>query len=447
VALFTRSTTDSLAATRQSLAGAEAKIAELEAARGAKLLEAETIADVQRLDSELTTQRHAANIYRDRISGLVARQRQEERERLEAEKAARIADMTKRLANWQNAAQRVDEATAALQGAVLNLDAADVAIFGENPFRQNYLSARSISALCDREAGPRDEPGINESRRVVGPLRKIAKGAPYGMAEEIADRGRRLFDGTNMIPTVFNEVSQATSDATKSPAAVGASQVFDIFCWLDSSTNRCTRGPAWSNSTTRGYTLTMVNGILLNTSSITNGPAASRGTWVGTIASNASSTIDYILGGAASGGTAAVLNVWNAYNRVVVGTTVTDSGTLYNYTGSQIRQARSSAGMQVTFVTGAAEDAWTAHAAAEAAALPNGAASYGIGLDSNVTYTSPRGVVSNSSPSTIVGASAPFYSTTSIGQHVVSLNQASDSVHTNTFDNISTDTLSFQLRM
>lgn len=200
MALFTRSTADNLAATRRSLADTEARISAVTATRAEKLLEAEGIADVQKLDAELATLRNAATIYRDRISGLIARQRQEERERLEAEKAARIADMTKRLANWQNAAQRVDEATATLQSAVRNLDAADVAIFGENPIRQNYLSARSISALCDREAGPRDEPGINESRRVVGPLRKIAKGAPYGMAEEIADRGRRLIESMQAEP-------------------------------------------------------------------------------------------------------------------------------------------------------------------------------------------------------------------------------------------------------
>jgi hypothetical protein len=196
--------------------------------------------------------------------------------------------------------------------------------------------------------------------------------------------------------------------------------------------------------------LTRVNGLLLNSSSITNGPAAQRGTWVGTVASNASSTIDYILGAAASGGTAAVLNVWNAYNRVVVGTTVTDNGANYTYTGSTIRQARTSpSGMQVTFVTGLAEDAFAANANAEIGLLSGSgvSATYGIGFDSLVAYASARALVYNPSANIFVGAATPFYSTTSIGQHVVSLNQASDNVHANTFNQNSTDSLAFQLRM
>ena len=68
-----------------------------------------------------------------------------------------------------------------------------------------------------------------------------------------------IYDGTNMIATVVAEVSQATTDSTKSPAAVAASKIYDLFVWNDSGTIRCTRGPAWTNATTRGYTLTMVS--------------------------------------------------------------------------------------------------------------------------------------------------------------------------------------------
>jgi hypothetical protein len=133
-----------------------------------------------------------------------------------------------------------------------------------------------------------------------------------------------IYNGTNFIPTAFAETFQSTTDTTKSPAAVAANSLYDIFCWVDTGpTNRCTRGPAWTNSTTRGYTLTRTNGILLNTSSISNGPAALRGTYVGTIASNASSLIDWSVGGSASGGLIGQLMVWNMYNRVSVSAVVT----------------------------------------------------------------------------------------------------------------------------
>jgi hypothetical protein len=200
-----------------------------------------------------------------------------------------------------------------------------------------------------------------------------------------------IYNGTTFTPTAFAEVSQATTDATKSPAAVAASSVYDIFCWVDSGpTNRCTRGPAWTNTTTRsaGTALVRQNGIPLNSVSITNGPAASRGTYVGTIASNASSTIDYIFGASASGGTAAFLGVWNAYNRVSTGTDVTDSGAGYTYTTATVRQARASAGNQVSFVQGLQEDSiWASYALRINTTATIGAAgNVGLGLNSTSAF-------------------------------------------------------------
>lgn len=139
-----------------------------------------------------------------------------------------------------------------------------------------------------------------------------------------------IYDGTNMTTTSFSELSIATTDTTKNPAAIGASKVNDWFVWSDSGTIRLTHSVDWTNDTTRASALTLVNGIWLNASSITNGPAASRGTYVGTTRSNASSQLDYIFGGSAAGGTAAWFGVWNMYNRVNVNTTVTDSTSSWN---------------------------------------------------------------------------------------------------------------------
>lgn len=201
MALFSRSTADNLAATRRSLADTEARIAALAATRAEKLLEAEGIADVQKLDAELATLRNALAIYGDRIEGLRQRQRQEERNRLEAEKTARIVEAEKRIANWQKAAHQVDIATAALQAAVRNLDAADDEIFGEDPYHRGRLSANFIEVLCERSAGPQDHLGMNEHRRIIGPLRRIAKGGPhFGLAEVVADRGRQLIEAMQAEP-------------------------------------------------------------------------------------------------------------------------------------------------------------------------------------------------------------------------------------------------------
>lgn len=259
-----------------------------------------------------------------------------------------------------------------------------------------------------------------------------------------------IYDGTNMIPTVFAEISQLTTDTTKSPAAVAASKIYDIFVWNDAGTLRATRGPAWTNSTTRGYTLTMTNGILLNTLAITNGPGALRGTWVGTIASNASSFIDYIFGGSASGGTAASLNVWNVYQRVSVATQVIDSGASYTYTSATIRQARGSAGNQIGFVLGAVEDgvAFSYTERVDTVSGVAGGAGFGIGFDSTTAFGSGKNSINT------VGTAQQIASNTNagiwtpgIGTHALSANENSDGSNANTFDTGGVASLTALLRL
>lgn len=229
-----------------------------------------------------------------------------------------------------------------------------------------------------------------------------------------------IYDGTNMVPTVFAELSQATTDTTKSPAAVAASKVYDLFVWNDGGTIRCTRGPAWTNDTTRGYTLTMVDGILLNTSSITNGPAASRGTWVGTIASNSSSSIDYIFGSIGAGGVAAVFNVWNAYNRVDVSTMVRDNTNSWTYAvATTWRAANNSATARVSFVRGADEDSVQATYVGLAVAGTNPTlAVAGVGLDSTTAFSGTT--ASNGNASSAQSAIGMYSGNPGVGSHFLS---------------------------
>jgi hypothetical protein len=254
-----------------------------------------------------------------------------------------------------------------------------------------------------------------------------------------------IYDGTNMVPTPFAEVAQATTDATKSPAATAASQVYDVFCWVDAGTNRCTRGPAWTNDTTRGYALTMVNGILLNSAAITNGPAALRGTYVGTIRSNAASQIDYIFGGSAAGGTAAFLGVWNVYNRVDVMPAVTDQNT-WTYSSATVRQADNSAGNRISFVSGLAEDgvavSYNQRVAFSAASQ---FIMTGFALDSMTTMDKiafalmTTGMQMSLAPTNIY---AP-----QLGFHFIQATEAADGTNTATFVSGAFQSLSVRLRM
>jgi hypothetical protein len=201
-----------------------------------------------------------------------------------------------------------------------------------------------------------------------------------------------IYDGTRFINTTFGELSQATTDTTKSPAAVAANKNYDLFVWNDSGTIRCTRGPLWSSDTARGTgagttELQRVLGIWTNKVAITNGPAANKGTYVGTIRSNGSSQIDFIFGASAAGGTAGSFGVWNAYNRIPMSSVVANSTASWTYNSSTTRAVAASNTMRHSFVIGlpgeSVEANWSVVAQSVAPALG------GIGLDSTTT---PSGV-------------------------------------------------------
>lgn len=184
------------------------------------------------------------------------------------------------------------------------------------------------------------------------------------------------------------ELSQATTDTTKSPAACTTNSNYDLFVWNDSGTYRCTRGPAWTSSTARGTgagtsQLQMIAGIWTNQVAITNGPAANRGTYVGTVRTNGSSQVDFVFGGSSSGGTAASIGVWNMYNRVTLNPYSADTVSSYTYQTDTLRQANSSSGNQISFIRGMDEDAVNSIANSTfSQSIATAVASIAIGLDS-----------------------------------------------------------------
>ncbi len=223
-----------------------------------------------------------------------------------------------------------------------------------------------------------------------------------------------LYNGTSFTMTdMAGELSQLLNDATKSPAASSANSNYDLFVWLDGATMRCTRGPAWTGNTTRGSgagttQISMVNGIYLNTVAITNGPAAQRGTYVGTIRTSTAVTCNYTLGAASSGGTAALLNIWNAYNRRCITTTVQDTAASWTYALAAYRSANSSTGNRISAVCGLAEDYVRIHVNSYATASATSVGLCGIGLNvanaDNSQSNSSAQYVSSSNPSNAYGS-------------------------------------------
>jgi hypothetical protein len=145
-----------------------------------------------------------------------------------------------------------------------------------------------------------------------------------------------LFDGTLFNSTRFDELASLLSDATHSPTnGISAGKLYDFFVWKDTGVTpnvlRLTHGPAWQDNTTRsaGTGIVRLDGIWLNSADIgtpTQGPRAQRGTYVGTVYCKVTNQLSWEYGDVGDPGR---FLVWNAYNRVQVGTTVIPATTTW----------------------------------------------------------------------------------------------------------------------
>lgn len=175
----------------------------------------------------------------------------------------------------------------------------------------------------------------------------------------------RLYNGTSWQVVQFSELSQTLADSTKSPAAAAVSSNYDMFLWNDAGTLRCTRGPAWTNVTTRGTgagtaELERIDGTWVNAVAITNGPGENLGLYVGTISTNATGAngelaMMFFPAGAA-GGSNNRLDVWNTYNRVEVAATCRDSTNSWTYSTDTLQAANANNANRITVVCGLNED-------------------------------------------------------------------------------------------
>ena len=244
-----------------------------------------------------------------------------------------------------------------------------------------------------------------------------------------------IYDGASWIMhDVGGELSQALSDAAKSPGAAAANSLYDVFVWNDGGTYRLSRGSAWTNDSTRSSGLIRIKGILANAAAIANGPAANRGTYVGTVMTNAAAQVKFTLGSAAAGGGAAELGVWNMYNRVSLRAMVQDTTSNWTYSGTPFRPANNSSNNRVTWVVGLNEDlvevrySVMGQASSPEPVLGVSLAYAGVGIDSISAAIGVSTAASISSASTInliALAQGAWCGLTGVGKHFVQAIEAS----------------------
>lgn len=135
--------------------------------------------------------------------------------------------------------------------------------------------------------------------------------------------------------------------------------------------------------------LERVDGIWVNKHDIINGPAAQRGTWVGTIYCNSSSEVDFKLGSIDADFGEAIVGIWNAYNRVSVGGCVRSSLNSWTYSTATWRPANASAKARATMIHGLAGEYFEATGKMLVNhSTPGAAGATGVALNTTITYSS-----------------------------------------------------------
>jgi hypothetical protein len=218
-----------------------------------------------------------------------------------------------------------------------------------------------------------------------------------------------FYDGTTWTTQTVGQISIATTDTTKNPAAIGISKVNDWFLWNDAGTVRLSHGPNWTNDTTRSVGLVMQDGIWLNSAAIINACAARCGTYVGTTRSEADSTLCWTSSDTASLLRADVspqafvfpprLYIWNMYNRVTVSSLRVESVTSWSYNSSVPRALNNSNDNRISFVSGLAEDGITATLFLRVICPAAASGGIGISLDSTSSFTGARAFLGANSAS------------------------------------------------
>ncbi len=249
-----------------------------------------------------------------------------------------------------------------------------------------------------------------------------------------------FWNGTSWNWSSFTELSQALTNPTLSPGVALPNSVYDIFLWKNGAIPVISRGPPWTTTTTRGTgagttQLQIVNGFLCNAVGIANGPLAGYGLWIGTVATNAAGTIDFIYGSSGTGGIAASFGIFNYFNRQQITTSVIDSGANYTYATLAIRPTRNSLTNRVTWVSGIAEDFIAASYRTRVTTVA--AASFtlvGLSLDATNSFSSLVTITtSTANPLDIVETSFDNFQPL-LGLHFIQAVEEGDGTHANTLN-------------
>lgn len=247
-----------------------------------------------------------------------------------------------------------------------------------------------------------------------------------------------VFDGTSWKQYTFSELSLALGTLT-------SGKNYDVFVYDNAGTLTLKLGPAWSTDTARGTgagttELVLQDGVYVNNVSITSGPGAKAGRYLGTIRTTSTTTTEDSFGGASQSGGKRF--VWNAYNRIIRHAAVIDTTNSWNYTTATWRQANGATGNKVEYVYGLNIETVTAQVTHQASNSPSAVdVATGIGVDAtNANSAKVFGNVGQTPMSNRASLQADYRGFPGLGYHYLAWLEISAASGTSTWygDNGST---------
>ena len=203
-----------------------------------------------------------------------------------------------------------------------------------------------------------------------------------------------LYDSTRWRMYTFSELS--------APLVITSTSNYDVFLYDSGGTLRLELSSVWTNDTTRANALVLQDGVYVKSGSTSR-------LYLGTIRASSTNVTEFSFGATNTQGN---LYVWNAYNRVLFRSFVTNSTDSWTYGSSTWRAANGDSQMRHAFVRGLNEDNMYALYGATCDADNGEAGAWGVALDATNTnhgsltsiYQTGATLVRNSGPATWVGA-------------------------------------------
>ena len=198
--LFKTDPVAALGTEQAALLQVESNIIKLENERAAAIesTEGDVVAAVLKLEGELKKQHQTAAVHRDRIAVIQRQCREQERQRLEQEKAAGIADVRKRLTKRHEAARKLDAALKQVAEAFAELMRVDEEAFFNFPPSVSPLGGLAHFRL---EAFEPLSAHIRQRPRSAGQVRAIAEHEPpFNFADAIEARNGEVIEMLESAP-------------------------------------------------------------------------------------------------------------------------------------------------------------------------------------------------------------------------------------------------------